>query len=46
MTSTLAKLLRQSISNKEEFVTIEREVDYVRSLSGDTKNEIRRPTIL
>jgi two-component system sensor histidine kinase YesM len=31
MTATLAKLLRQSISNEEEFVTIEKEVDYVRS---------------
>lgn len=31
MTSTLGKLLRQSISNEEEFVTIEKEVDYVRS---------------
>jgi two-component system sensor histidine kinase YesM len=31
MTSTLGKLLRQSISNEEEFVTIEREVDYAKS---------------
>lgn len=31
MTSTLGKLLRQSISNEEEFVTIEKEIDYARS---------------
>ncbi len=31
MTASLAKLLRQSISNEEELVTIEKEVDYVRS---------------
>lgn len=31
MTSSLAKLLRQSISNEEEMVTIEKEVDYVKS---------------
>ena len=31
MTATLAKLLRQSISNEVEFVTIENEVDYARS---------------
>lgn len=31
MTSSLAKLLRQSISNEEEFVTIDKEVGYVRS---------------
>ncbi len=31
MTASLAKLLRQSISNEEELVTIEKEVDYARS---------------
>lgn len=31
MTSSLAKLLRQSISNEEEFVTIEKEIGYVKS---------------
>ena len=31
MTASLAKLLRQSISNEEEFVTIEQEVGYVKS---------------
>ncbi len=31
MTSTLGKLLRQSISNEEELVTIEKEIDYARS---------------
>ena len=31
MTSSLAKLLRESISNEEEFTTIEREVNYIKS---------------
>ncbi|MDO5422124.1 MAG: sensor histidine kinase [Eubacteriales bacterium] len=31
MTSSLAKLLRQSISNEKEIVTIEQEIDYTRS---------------
>jgi len=31
MTSSLAKLLRQSISNEEEITTIEKEIDYVKS---------------
>lgn len=31
MTSALAKLLRQSISNDQELVTVEKEVEYVRS---------------
>lgn len=31
MTSSLAKLLRQSISNEDEVVTIEKEISYVRS---------------
>jgi len=31
MTASLAKLLRQSISNEEELVTIEKEVGYVKS---------------
>ncbi len=31
MTSALAKLLRQSISNEEELISLEREVDYVRN---------------
>lgn len=30
MTSSLAKLLRQSISNEKEFVTIREEIDYIR----------------
>lgn len=31
MTSSLARLLRQSISNEDELVSIKREVDYARS---------------
>jgi two-component system, sensor histidine kinase YesM len=31
MTASLAKLLRQSISNEEELVTIDKEIDYVKS---------------
>lgn len=31
MTSALAKLLRQSISNEDEIVTVEREIEYTRN---------------
>lgn len=35
MTSALAKLLRQSISNEDEIVTVEREIEYTRNYLGD-----------
>lgn len=44
MTASLARLLRQSISNEDEVVPIANEVEYARWLSDDTENALQGQT--